>query len=191
MRLNQLAAAILTVSMFSGAARAAHIWEDPELWWSSLWVYEQNDEPKFAAHEFSLELYGGFLAPERGIEHVFETDIRDDGTWGGGVGLSYFLTREIGLGVDASTHANGGTFFDQVLGNLILRLPWERASLAPYLIGGGGRSYDPVEEWVAHGGLGIEWRPNAVTGIFFDTRYVWADDSTDRIAFRAGLRLIF
>ena len=191
MKLKQLAAAVLTVFIFNAAARAAHIWEDPEIWWNGLWTYERNDDPKFAAHEFSLELFGSYIAPEYGIEDVFETNISDYGYWGGGAGLNYFLTREIGVGADFTAHANGGTFFDQALGNLVLRLPWERASLAPYLIGGGGRSFDPLEEWVAHGGLGLEWRPNAVTGIFFDTRYVWADDSTDRILFRAGFRLIF
>jgi hypothetical protein len=170
---------------------AAHLWEDPEMWWNGLWVYEQNDDPKFNANEFSLELFGSYMAPEYGIEDLFDTNIRDDGFWGGGLGLSYFPCRHFGFGGDIAMHANGDTFFDQALGNLILRLPWERAALAPYVIGGGGRSFDPAEEWVAHGGLGLEWRPNAVTGVFFDTRYIWADDTTDRIMFRAGFRLIF
>ena len=190
-KLKHLTSVVLTAFIFTGAARAAHIWEDPEIWWNNLWVYEQNDEFKFNANEFSLELFGGYMAPEYGIEDVFKTNIRDDGSWGGGIGLSYFPFRYLGFGGDVSAHANGDTFFDQALGNLILRLPWERAALAPYLIGGGGRSFDPTEEWVAHGGLGIEWRPNAVTGIFFDTRYIWADDTTDRILFRAGFRMIF
>jgi len=191
MKLKQLAGAALGVFLFSFATQAAHIWEDPELWWNSLWVYEKNDDPKFNAGEFSLELFGSYMAPEYGIEDIFKTNIKEDGAWGGGVALTYFLTREIGLGVDSSAHANGNTFVDQVLGNVILRLPWERAALAPYLIGGGGRSFDPTEEWVYHGGIGIEWRPNPVSGIFFDTRYIWADNSTDRILFRAGFRMIF
>lgn len=191
MRFARLTAAVLAFFCLQGAAQAAHLWEDPEMWWSGLWTYEKGDSPKFAADELSVELFGTYTAPEYGIDELFETPVASDGLWGGGAGLTYFLTREAGLGVDFAASEGGGAFVDQVLASIILRLPWERASLAPYLLGGGGRSFDPLGEWVYHGGLGIEWRPNSTTGIFIDGRYVWADESHDRLLLRAGIRLIF
>jgi len=176
--------------MLQGAARAAHLWEDPEMWWSGLWTYERDDTPKFSADELSVEFFGTYTAPEYGIDELFQTDITKDGVWGGGAGLTYFLTREIGLGADFGASEGGGAFINQVLGNIVLRLPWERASLAPYVMGGGGYSFDPVGEWVTHAGLGIEWRPNSATGIFIDGRYIWGDEGGDRLLLRAGLRLI-
>ncbi len=190
MKLRTTVTVTATLMLAANLAGAAHIWEDAGGWWSDHFVMDRNTTPKFTAHEFSVDFFGSFYAAERGIEDLFETNIRD-GLWGGGVGLNYFLTQNIGIGGDVNMSENGGNFVDIINGSLIVRLPIESAGLAPYLFGGGGRSTEPVWEWTYHGGAGLEFRFNPTTGIFTDARYIWADETADRLLLRAGFRLVF
>jgi hypothetical protein len=185
-----LAAAVIVTARVGMAQETVHVWSDPNQWWTEHWTTAPAATPKFTASELSLDAFGSFLAPERKFADIFDTDIRK-GKWGGGLGVNYFFARAIGIGVDANVPDNGGNFIDSVSGSLIARLPWEGPGLAPYIFGGGGRRTDPVWEWTGHAGLGLEWRMNPVTGIFFDTRYIWADKTTDQILFRGGLRFVF
>jgi hypothetical protein len=180
------AAMLLSVS----AARAVHAWEDPGAWWGSHFRASPAGTMKFNANEISLDLFGSFVAPQRGIENVFDTNIRS-GHWGGGLGLNYFLLRELGVGVDTNIPADGGRFFNHVSGSLIVRLPIESIGLAPYIYGGGGRGTDPVYEWLGHAGVGFELRANPVTGFFVDARYIWAEHTSDDLLLSAGVRLVF
>lgn len=175
-----------------GTAKAAHVWEDPNNWWAGHFTYDSANAPKYTASELSFDAFGSYQAGERRLTKLFETNIRH-GDWGGGVGLNYFFTRNIGLGGDINIPANGGNFVDYFGGSVIARLPIDPSGFSPYIFGGGGRGTDPVWEWLVHGGLGIEYRFNPATGLFCDTRYVWhiRDGSSDRIQFRAGLRLVF
>jgi hypothetical protein len=173
-----------------GIAKAAHVWEDPQVWWSGHFAYDIAATPKFTAAELSMDAFGSFIAAERGIDNLFKTNIRH-GIWGGGVGLNYFFIREIGVGADINIPANGGKFIDQVVGNLIARWPFESCGLAPYVFGGGGGGTEPTWEWLGHVGAGLEYRFNPGTGIFFDGRYMWAEQTFDHLLLRAGLRLVF
>ncbi len=177
--------------MMGCLANAAHIWEDPNGWWDTHFSYDRSDtNPKFTANELSLDLFGSYINPEQKFEHLFQSNIRH-GAWGGGVGLNYFILREIGVGADVNLSDHPGRIVDQAIGNLILRLPIEKAGFAPYIFGGAGRGVYPAWEWVYDGGVGLEFRLNPATGIFADARYIWADHSTDRVLFRAGLRFVF
>ncbi len=169
-------------------ASAVHVWEDPSGWTTGHFQFDREARPLFSAQEVSLDLFGSYIATEGDADEVFKTDI-SDGWWGGGVGVNYFLTREFGIGVDANAFEGGGKFIDQVMASAILRLPIERAGLAPYIMGGVGGGTEPDWEWLFHAGLGLEFRINPGTGIFADARYIWAEDTTDRLQFRAGLRL--
>lgn len=182
--------AIAALALALPAARAAHVWDDPEMWWAEHWTMVKSDDHKFNSQELSLDVFASYVAAEYGIEDIFETNIRD-GDWGGGVGLNYFLTRHIGIGGDINIADNRGKFVDHALGSLTLRLPIETLGFAPYVFGGGGRGFDPEWEWMGHAGVGLEFRPNPVTGLFIDGRYIWADDTNDRLLLRAGLRLVF
>jgi hypothetical protein len=190
MRIKTAVAVTAALSLAANMATAAHVWEDAGGWWSDHFVMDRANTPKFTAHEVSLDVFGSFYAAERGIEDLFETNI-EDGLWGGGVGLNYFLTREIGIGGDINMSDNGGNLVDIMQGSLIVRLPIESISLAPYIFGGGGRSTEPEWEWTYHGGVGTEFRFNPTTGIFADARYIWADETSDRLLIRAGFRLVF
>jgi hypothetical protein len=193
-----------TVLMLTaGMAKAAHLWEDPGGWASGIFVYNVPPENRFTANELSLDLSGSYAAPEtKGFTSVFDKNIRHDGKWGGNVGLNYFFLPYLGIGGNINMSANGGNFVDQALGNLILRWPICPIGIAPYIYGGGGRGFDsmgtvsgfdPKWQWFADGGVGLEWRPNATTGIFTDATYQWhlKEGSFDRLLLRVGLRLVF
>jgi len=177
----------------TGIAKAAvHIWEDPGAWSSSAVSFE-GAAPKYTASELSLDMFASYVHAEEKFSHLFQTNIRHDSTWGGGVGLNYFITREFGISGDINIGDNGGNFIDQAMGAAVIRIPLEPTGLAPYIFGGGGRGFDPSWEWLAQAGVGLEYRFNPVTGLFADARYIWhlKDGSFDRLMIRTGLRLVF
>jgi hypothetical protein len=165
-----------------------HVWTDPGAWWGSHWVAGPAD--RYTANELSLDFFGSYLAGQRAFEKMFDTNIRH-GKWGGGVGANYFFTRNIGIGGDINIPDDGGNFINNVNGSLIARVPIGNSGLAPYIFGGGGRQTDPSWEWTGHLGVGLEYRFNAVTGIFVDDRYTWVKHTPDQMLFRAGLRFVF
>jgi hypothetical protein len=173
----------------AGTVQTVHVWEDPTDWMGGHFCYNVQG-PRYTAQELSFDMFGSFTAAERGLSHLFETNIRH-GEWGGGVGLNYFFIRELGIGADINIPANGGNFVDSVSASLIARWPIEPSGFAPYIFGGGGRGTDPAWEWLAHAGVGVEYRWNPTTGIFVDGRYMWADQSFDRLILRGGVRLVF
>lgn len=159
--------------------------------YDSDYAYDHN-RPLFAANEFSLDLSGIYVAGERGIENLFDTSIKHDrGTWGGDVGVNYFITRYIGVGANAIMSANDGNFVDAVLGDLILRLPLGNSGFAPYVFGGGGRTTEGRWDWVAEAGVGLEYRFCHMLGIFADGRYIWPQNNPDALLLRSGLRIAF
>lgn len=166
----------------------SHVWNDPQGWWANHWNCTSD---RYNANELSLDLFGSYLAGERKVEDIFKTNIRH-GYWGGGVGLNYFFTRNLGIGGDIEIpNDNHGNFVNNMNGSLIARFPIANSGVAPYVFGGGGRQTEPVWQWTGYAGVGLEYRFNPVTGIFADTRYSWVDKSSDTILFRAGVRLAF
>lgn len=177
------------MALSAGALQAQHVWDDSSAWWNGHFVTETN-APKYTANELSLDLFGSYMNPERKFEDLFQTNIRK-GRWGGGAGLNYFLLRYVGVGADVNLSDHPGRVVDQVLGNGILRLPIGETGLAPYVYGGGGRSFYPSWTWTYDAGAGLEFRFNRLVGIFSDASYIWPDHSSDRLRIRAGLRLVF
>jgi len=193
MTVNKFIAGISALLLTLGAARAAHIWEDPNAWWDGHFSYDVN-APRYSAQELSLDLFGSYNNPEGKFNELFETSLHH-GYWGGGAGLNYFFTPALGIGVDfnMSSKPDDLRLVDQVTGNLLLRLPLGNSGVAPYLIGSGGRGISPQYEWVYGGGVGLENRFNPATGVFSDARFLWNDKTTsdNRLLIRAGLRFTF
>jgi hypothetical protein len=185
---------ILCALLFLAKANAQHVWEDPNGWVGNHFSYNQNNPPMYSAQEVSLDLFASYINPEGRFTDLFDTNIRR-GFWGGGAGVNYFFTRELGLGADfnISSKPDDLNLVDQVTGDVLFRLPLGNSGLAPYAIGSGGRAMSPRYEWVYGGGVGLEFRLNPTTGIFSDARFLWADQSTadDRLVIRAGVRLTF
>src|SRR2546426_9636992 len=189
MKIIKIATLTAALMLSAGAARAAHIWSEPGPWWSEHFTYVA-DTPKFTPQGLSLDLFGSYEAGGRKFNKLFETSIRGRrGGWGWGVGLNYFITREIGIGVDANAGDDRGPFVDHVLGSVIARWPFEPTGWAPYVFGGGGRATDPHYEWLGHFGVGVEYRFNPTTGMFMDGRYIWheKEGSFDRSLLRAEI----
>jgi len=180
-----------TTTTTTTTVEESHVWSNPHVWWNNHFVYTTTT--LYTPNELSFDGFGSYIAPQRGISHLFETSIRGHrGTWGGGVGLNYFFTRELGIGVDANMPANGHNLIDSVSGNLIARIPIDPTGLAPYIFGGGGRGTgDPVWNWFAQAGVGLEYRFNPLTGVFIDGRYIWNEKTTDGLMLRSGLRFVF
>ncbi len=192
MKAKTIIGVVAAWALTATVAQAAHLWEDSGAWWDSHFTSDPNAQ-KYSANELSLDLFGSYNNPEGKFTDLFETNIRR-GNWGGGAGLSYFLTRNLGLGADFNMSSKTeGNLVDDVVGDLYLRLPLGNSGLAPYLVGSGGRGMYPVYSWLYGGGVGLEMRFNPTTAIFSDARFLWSDRATEfnRLIIRVGLRLVF
>jgi len=162
----------------------------------------------FGDHEWQFDLFGQYTVGE-GPDHA--ATVRDHG-WGGGVGVNYFFTRNLGVGIDGAwlygkepdrdsgQRSNGGshkTTTHNFSGSLIYRMPIDHLCLAPYVYVGGGYAVDGVDWATAHAGAGVEYRISPQKfGVFLDTRWTYYGDRFDRgdlnnFSTRLGFRVIF
>ena len=180
MKIKTIVTAVATVVLTVTAARAQD-------WVSEHFYYDSEHKPTFNANEWSIDAFGTFLGHERHFSAFPNTSIRN-GTWGGGVGGTYYGPRFLGIGVDTSMQDKSGPHFvDHVGGNLFLRLPIEPIKLAPYVFGGGGRAFNPTWNWYWNAGVGLEFRFNPKLGLFSDARYIWKDNhGGDRVTAARG-----
>lgn len=116
--------------------------------------------------------------------------------WGGGLGVNYFFTKFIGLGVeqDVLGHQGENSVRWATVGNLYLRYPICSWNLAPYAMVGGGASYG--EGLKGHGfghvGGGLEYRVTDNIGLFSDARWIYSsEEPKSGVLGRAGLRFAF
>ena len=143
------------------------------------------EEPCFGETELQLDVYGA---------GAFVTHNSDEDGWGGGLGLNYYFSRYIGVGVDGTvTSQDDGVW--QFHGHLLARWPIDTGSLclAPYLKVGGGWQVDGSDDWAWGGGAGIEFRVTPTVGIFTEGAYYWGvnDSAVDYTQVKAGVRFIF
>jgi hypothetical protein len=160
--------AILGLTAFSGNAQVER------------WEYQRGGE-LFRTQEFDLDLFGTWATRDR--RHF------SGGHAGAGVGFAYFFDRHIGVGAD--TYLERFSTPTHVDVSLIGRLPLEDLRLAPYGFVGAGRQFRHVGQWTAHGGAGLEFRMNQMTGLFVDGRRVFTDRTRDFTLWRAGVRIGF
>jgi hypothetical protein len=120
------------------------------------------------------------------------------GALGGGLGLSYFITKYFGIGFDNSlggTIGNNGVtggVVDALQGQLIGRLPIESLHLAPYAMVGGGAFWGGNRgQGNGNVGGGLEYRINRGLGLFGDYRWLYGNNGLSENLFRAGVRFIF
>ena len=167
-----------------GSARADYTW-------NNRFSYDNHTQDLFAAQEFSLDFFGTYGKNKAKFNDTFDRTARH-GLFGGGVGANYFLTRHFGLGVDTFAQAGDDAFIHGASGSLILRLPIDSCHLAPYILGGGGRTFEGPDAWNLHAGVGVEFRLNPHTGIFVEGRHTFhIDKGSDYAQFRAGVRFGF
>jgi Outer membrane protein beta-barrel domain len=161
---------------------------------TSAWGTEhaQHDHSDlYRAHELSVDVFGTASLGQYSLDNISGSRIRQDTEVGAGVGVNYFLTRNLGVGVDMYSEDTTGKFIDSMSGNVILRLPLGHSGFAPYAYGGGGYQFDFDEVWFAQFGGGIEYRFSRNWGAFLDARYVITDKTENYGLARLGVRFAF
>jgi hypothetical protein len=158
-------------------------------------------EECFRAGELQLDIFGQY---SDGNSPQHAGPVRDHG-WGGGIGVNYFFTLNLGIGVEAAwldakengSLGGGYTAIQNYSGSLIYRFPIQEKCLAPYVFLGGGVAGDG-ENWAfGHAGVGLEYRikPQKL-GLFADARWTYYGDrfghgDQNNASARVGLRIIF
>jgi len=128
----------------------------------------------FRAHEPTLDIFG---------------TARDNWHLGVGVGANYFFTQWLGAGIE--TRVEEFDWPNQINASLFARYPIEKWRLAPYIYGGGGRQFRDGTQWLAHIGVGLDYRLTPRVGLFGDVRETFPEKDSDFALWRVGLRLRF
>jgi Outer membrane protein beta-barrel domain len=193
----------LTISLLASIAVAATSFAGTEI--SAGKKVVTPPSTCFNDHELQLDIFGAYSVGN-GPDHA--GPIRDH-AWGGGIGVTYFFTRYIGIGAEGlweagqdnaasvGTGHNGRTTFHNADGSLIFRLPIDQYCIAPYGFVGGGAAMDSANWADVFVGVGVEYRVVPLkVGIFADGRWNYYGDRYDRgdqndFTLRAGVRLVF
>ena len=151
-------------------------------------LYERPDF--YRASELSLDGFGTLSLGEYTLRHLSQSRVRKSGQLGAGVGVNYFFTRYLGVGVDAYAEGTKGVFVDSASANVILRFPLGHSGFAPQIFGGGGRQFES-DLWFGQVGGGIEYRFTHHVGAFLDARLVLPEEGKSTGVARLGLRFAF
>lgn len=110
--------------------------------------------------------------------------------YGGGIGGNWFPFRTAGLGIEARTEDTAHSFFDDVAGKLLARLPWDRFALN---FGIGGNFNFERDDWAVFAEAGPEFRFSPTAGLFATVRGVHpiAGHDGEHVLVLAGLRVAF
>lgn len=119
------------------------------------------------------------------------------GSIGGGVGVNYFMTRYLGLGLDNAVSGYGwpGSIrtIDHLMADLLFRYPIESWHLAPYSMIGGGGSWTFNSQGYFNIGLGFDYRLTSHFALFSDCRWLYGNNGelASKAYPRIGVRYIF
>lgn len=136
----------------------------------------------FNAKEFSLDLYGtGSLSnADRDADNI---------RFGAGVGVNYFFTRGLGIGLRGESDNTGHSFVDRAKARGLFRAPlWDR--LAPYGYVEGGFDFER-DDWGAGAGGGLEFRLSKNVGFFGEAGLEVDTGGSGMMRGNAGLRITF
>ena len=176
----------------------------------------------FRDNEFQIDAFGlGYFNQGGNNFNYYGNNI--DGisgrpAWGGGLGINYFFSRYIGIGLEQDLYGrnSGNSPWDAgytrlaTIGNLFLRYPICSWNLAPYIMIGGGANYGSTPkvdigngqrigtfnsgQGFGHVGGGLEYRFTETIGVFSDARYIYsgvAGLANNNLMWRYGLRFAF
>jgi hypothetical protein len=145
----------------------------------------------YQSEELSMDAFGTLSLGKYTIDHLSSSRVRHNARLGAGLGISYFFTRNIGVGADAYSEGTDGPVVDSLSGNLILRLPLGQSGFAPYAFGGGGHQFDLAKVWFFQLGAGMEYRFAPQVGAFVDARWVLPEETKYFGVARFGVRFVF
>lgn len=160
--------ASLFVALVSGAAEAA------------LPIAPETEPIKlFNAKEFNADAFAVLSRP----------DLTGAPRWGAGGGLSYFVTRGLGLGLRGISYDDGGRFIDDIEARILLRAPlWDR--VAPYAYVAGTYAFQSEQAGAGAGG-GLELRFTRNLAVFGETGLRVTTEGANDWTTSAGIRLVF
>ncbi len=142
---------------------------------------ERVDPQKFfRANEFSVEGFAGL-----------RTSDFDDERSHAGVGVSYYITENIGFGADTSWEDLNGHFFDNLSARALYRIPIDRNAIYGFL--GGQFLFDP-DDWAGILGVGVERRWTPRIGTFLEIgmfKELTGDERAAAATARVGVRYAF
>ena len=141
--------------------------------------------------ELSLDGFGSASLGESTLEHLSGSRVRHNTRLGAGLGINYFFTRYLGVGVEGYAENTDGVFIDSASANLILRLPIGDSGLAPYIFGGGGHQFGMTKQWFGQAGAGLEYRFTPHIGLFVDARGVVPNETKVYGVGRLGMTFAF
>jgi opacity protein-like surface antigen len=158
--------------------------------------------PCFADREWQVDLFGAYAFSSSSQDNLF-----GDHAWGGGLGVNYFFSRYVGLGLEGTLldPRHGRDVMGQAGLNLFVRFPNDTTCLAPYIFLGGGAVFNAEELdaddfdrnnddalWEGHAGVGLEYRFNPRFGVFADGRFTVVEKNDNNFTtIRTGFRLSF
>jgi hypothetical protein len=177
----------------------------------------------FRDNEFQIDAFGLGYFNQGGNDFTYygfpnTPGISGRPAWGGGLGINYFFSRYIGIGLEqdlygrqsGSSPVDAGYTRWATIGNLFLRYPICSWNLAPYLMIGGGANYGNTPQLdigngqkvgtytsgqgFGHVGGGLEYRFTETIGVFSDARYIYsgvAGLANNNLMWRYGLRFAF
>lgn len=166
----------------------------------------------YNAGEWNIDLFGAYA-----FSSSSNSRLVDDDAFGGGLGFTYFISRNFGIGAEGTLFDTEGDTLGTTALNLVLRFPVAETGLAPYVYGGVGLTFnaddlesddfrdardriddndDPRDSddvvFLGHAGAGVEYRFTPHTSLFTDFRYTWSErDHGDFCQARAGVRFAF
>jgi len=109
--------------------------------------------------------------------------------WGLGGSVTYFLTKNLGVGGSTYWTDFSGAFFDNLYGEAYFRLPIGR-KIAPYVVGSGGYVFE-TREWSGTLGAGVDVRLLKRLSAFGDIQGRFVQDTRDGVMLRLGARFSF
>lgn len=167
--------------------------------------YKHTEAPApacFADREWQLDLFGAYAFSSSSQDNLF-----GDHAWGGGLGVNYFFSRYVGLGLEGTLldPRHGRDVMGQAGLNLFVRFPNDSTCLAPYVFIGGGAVFNAEDIdaddfdrnnddalWEGHAGIGLEYRFNPRFGVFADGRFTVVEKNDNNFTtIRTGFRLSF
>jgi hypothetical protein len=135
--------------------------------------YDQPLSPRYHSNELSLDTFSGIAFDQRVVAPNSGNSTREGVRLGGGTGLNYFFTRNIGVAAEGFSEYPRHTFMDVADGSMVFRLPLGQTGLAAYVFGGAGHQFDPTASTEFHTGGGLEYRFTRHIGAFIEPRIIF------------------
>jgi hypothetical protein len=162
---------------------------------SSKKVVVAPDDCRFHANEWQID------SSTVGIVGVYGGQGKQG--LGGNLGVNYFFSKYVGIGIDDSvgggrnsneTGFTGMQAFDSLQADLLLRYPICVWNIAPYAMIGGGATWVSASQGDGNVGGGVEWRFMKNLGFFADCRWLYGNNGSKALSQalpRVGFRLSF